>query len=669
MQPREHEAKSVRSAPQSVRKLAKSLSEWTTARHRKNAQTTVTFHAEDIPASINAGMKTADRFVTRVGRLLVKRPRSHRGHPYWGGAIASFKEATGRRLTQREWRLALGLPNPELDSNWVSAKLVELLRFLVFGMPPNVRSWHPRAKDNKLVLRFVNKCLASSDSKLLLIGDNPTVITSALPDGGERVLRIQKSVFLKQAPEFYDPLSETFNACLMELSEAELAQGDQLVDRIAPLIAPGGKIIVSVLNKRSVADGRDFVRSIGFHASRFVRPSAKTIRYHFVSPRDTQWRAYHTMLKLSRLVQRRQAIGIPAFLVAGAPIAIAGWAASWATKVVRGKPPKGIASSIVLEIEVDAEAAVKAYDYSATRVLRERSRKMLGAVGPDRFSLESEFQPIRDVRQILGDSTVAKPSIAVQKGTIVAERPGVPMRQPEGAPKAPEHDVMPHVGTKEPQYNRCLTLREEFGLTSLGLMTNQVWHDDPRRLTFLLARYKFVSKMLSGKKLVGELGCGDAFGTRVVMQEVEKLIAYDFDPLFVEDIQQRQSKRWPVEAYYHDIIEKPLPNLHDGIYSLDVIEHINIHEEHAYLTNLCASLTDDGVLIVGTPSLESQAYASPPSKEGHVNCKTGPELKAILNQYFQNVFIFSMNDEVVHTGFTPMAHYLFALCCQRKAKI
>mgnify|MGYP007028595943 CR=1 FL=1 len=31
-------------------------------------------------------------------------------------------------------------------------------------------------------------------------------------------------------------------------------------------------------------------------------------------------------------------------------------------------------------------------------------------------------------------------------------------------------------------------------------------------------------------------------------------------------------------------------------------------------------------------------------------------------RFFDNVFLFSMNDEVVHTGFTPMAHYLFALC-------
>jgi hypothetical protein len=27
-----------------------------------------------------------------------------------------------------------------------------------------------------------------------------------------------------------------------------------------------------------------------------------------------------------------------------------------------------------------------------------------------------------------------------------------------------------------------------------------------------------------------------------------------------------------------------------------------------------------------------------------------------------------MNDEVVHTGFAPMAHYLFALCCNRSSK-
>ena len=96
--------------------------------------------------------------------------------------------------------------------------------------------------------------------------------------------------------------------------------------------------------------------------------------------------------------------------------------------------------------------------------------------------------------------------------------------------------------TREPQYNRCVDLKKKFGLTSLGLMTNQVWYDDPRRLTFLLARYKFVAKMLSGRRNAGEVGCGDAFGTRVVLQEVPDVTVYDFDPTFIEDVRARSRR-------------------------------------------------------------------------------------------------------------------------------
>jgi hypothetical protein len=55
-------------------------------------------------------------------------------------------------------------------------------------------------------------------------------------------------------------------------------------------------------------------------------------------------------------------------------------------------------------------------------------------------------------------------------------------------------------------------------------------------------------------------------------------------------------------------------------------------------------------------------YASKYSKEGHVNCKDQPGLQALMEKFFRNVFIFSMNDEMVHTGYYPMAHYLMALC-------
>jgi hypothetical protein len=84
------------------------------------------------------------------------------------------------------------------------------------------------------------------------------------------------------------------------------------------------------------------------------------------------------------------------------------------------------------------------------------------------------------------------------------------------------------------------------------------------------------------------------------------------------------------------------------------------------LSNIANSLNREGVLIIGIPSIQSQAYASAPSREGHVNCKDYPGLKQAMQEFFHNVFIFSMNDEVVHTGLASMASYLFALCCGRR---
>lgn len=220
--------------------------------------------------------------------------------------------------------------------------------------------------------------------------------------------------------------------------------------------------------------------------------------------------------------------------------------------------------------------------------------------------------------------------------------------------------------TREPQYQNCVEIRDRQGLTPLGLMTNQVWHDDPRRLTFVLSRYKFCAKMLSGREKVLEVGCADAFGTRLVQQEVGRVVAIDFDPVFVADVQQRMDSRWPFECRMHDILHGPVDGDFDASYSIDVLEHIPREQEADFVGNSCRSLKPEGVLIVGSPSIQSQAYASPPSRAGHVNCKDHRELRELMERYFHNVFLFSMNDEVVHTGFYPMAHYLFALCCGRK---
>lgn len=215
--------------------------------------------------------------------------------------------------------------------------------------------------------------------------------------------------------------------------------------------------------------------------------------------------------------------------------------------------------------------------------------------------------------------------------------------------------------TVERQYSGHVDLKQQQGLTKLGVEKNANWHSDPKRLAFVLSRYKFVAKMLSGKKHVLEVGCGDAFPVRIVLQEVGSLHAVDIDPIFIADILERHDEKWAFSCGVHDILSGPVTGQYDAAYSLDVLEHIAATDERKFIENIIKSLSKTGVLIIGMPSLESQEYASPLSKMGHVNCKTGADLKRLMHEYFDNVFMFSMSDEVVHTGYQPMAQYLFSI--------
>jgi cyclopropane fatty-acyl-phospholipid synthase-like methyltransferase len=218
----------------------------------------------------------------------------------------------------------------------------------------------------------------------------------------------------------------------------------------------------------------------------------------------------------------------------------------------------------------------------------------------------------------------------------------------------------------EKQYQEPIKEVLTRGVERLGLMTSWAYLDDPKRLAFTFSRYKFVSKMLYGKNQILEIGCGDAFASRLVAQTVGKLTAIDFDQSFIKDANQRKNGLWPIDCFCHDILSGPAPGQYDGIFSLDVLEHISPASEKLFLNNIVNCLHAEGVVIIGMPSQESQTYASPQSKEGHVNCKTQDDFKALMEQYFTNVFMFSMNDEVVHTGFSKMSNYNIALCCNKK---
>lgn len=223
--------------------------------------------------------------------------------------------------------------------------------------------------------------------------------------------------------------------------------------------------------------------------------------------------------------------------------------------------------------------------------------------------------------------------------------------------------------TKETQYMIQLESLSDIGPVQLGPTASHSWRSDPRRLSFLLSRYKFCSKMLAGKSNVLEVGCGDGFGMRVVLQTVDFIHGVDFDPVFI-DWAKKHSEHENLSCDFSVIdvtVESP-SGVYNAAYSLDLIEHLPPDKEILFWNNICQVLDNDSIFIIGTPNKTSENYASVWSKEGHINLQSHDQIQASMRTYFNNVFMFSMNDEVVHTGFYPMAHYLLCMGVGKRLK-
>ncbi len=197
----------------------------------------------------------------------------------------------------------------------------------------------------------------------------------------------------------------------------------------------------------------------------------------------------------------------------------------------------------------------------------------------------------------------------------------------------------------------------------LGPWTSYSLLDDPKHLGFVLARYKFCAKMFDGMDKAIEVGCGDAFGTPVVAQHVKHLLAIEPEPKHLEgNLKRLGGKVKNVEFRQGTIQDLNLPKASfDAAYSIDVIEHLDAHLNEPFVESQAQILKKSGVCIIGTPNVTANEYASERSRIQHINLHSQKTLKALMSKYFQNVFMFGMNDEVLTTGYGPMCHYIFGM--------
>lgn len=188
---------------------------------------------------------------------------------------------------------------------------------------------------------------------------------------------------------------------------------------------------------------------------------------------------------------------------------------------------------------------------------------------------------------------------------------------------------------------------------------------DPRRLAFVLSRYKFAARMIGPGRSVLELGCSEGLGACILGEFASSYLGLDADGEAIAAARRNfGSERLRFEA--GDFLEGQR-GCFDAAVSLDVIEHIPAERELDFFRTITGSLGPHGLGIIGTPNQTAEAHASEASRRGHINLYTGERLLAAARRHFHQAFLFGMNDEILHTGFAPLAHYLIVLCGEPKS--
>ncbi len=214
----------------------------------------------------------------------------------------------------------------------------------------------------------------------------------------------------------------------------------------------------------------------------------------------------------------------------------------------------------------------------------------------------------------------------------------------------------------------CVTeeLMQEVPEINLGRYASFWFHKTPRRVLHCMSYYKFASKLIGKGKRVLDVGCNEGLGTFLVGKECGFAKGVDFDEDAILQAQKNFNEPF-VEFEAGDFLKSEDTGDWDAVINFDVIEHILPEHAHDFIEGIAKELTPEGLCVIGTPSKISQDFASEVSKKGHINIYSHEKLEAEMREHFEFVFMFAANDEVVHTGYLPLAHYFITVGCKKKS--
>ena len=123
---------------------------------------------------------------------------------------------------------------------------------------------------------------------------------------------------------------------------------------------------------------------------------------------------------------------------------------------------------------------------------------------------------------------------------------------------------------------------------TLGPHYTSMLRDDPKKLLFMMSRYKFAAKIIGKNQRVLDVGCSEGIGTAILAHESKWTVGVDMDRKAIEIARENHgSDRL---KFWWGGIKKGM-HIFEAIVSLDVIEHIYQKNETKFFQDIYESMT------------------------------------------------------------------------------
>jgi hypothetical protein len=223
------------------RSFAKALAMWATTTHRDNARHTLIFHAEASPRCLAEAVAVSEAFVREVETYRDEPPKPFRHHPSWSRAL-DYHIATAQRepdLAQLAWITG----DESLTKGRAAAGR---FRAVLLGRAPNFRPWHPRWPD----VRMLKLNLAAARGDVAFVSNASARVRTwldrlALGQGGRSVTHF-RTADIRDLPDARADRQEARFDSLFLIADKASAEAAQELQRLAPLMKPGGVLVLAV---------------------------------------------------------------------------------------------------------------------------------------------------------------------------------------------------------------------------------------------------------------------------------------------------------------------------------------------------------------------------------------------------------------------------------------